>query len=88
MGGEDGRGRREGKGRVIVKMRPLAHSIGSWYELVVELLQDLSGDDGVIELHKTVPRHCAAEGECTRDFHTVMLMCSHADTDCGGCRIG
>ena len=33
----------------------LAHPIGSWYELVVELLQDLSGDDGVIELHKTVP---------------------------------
>ena len=63
--------RREGKGRVIVKMGGeedsgkllgLAHSIGSWYELVVELLQDLSGDDGVIELHKTVPRHRAAEG--------------------------
>ena len=63
--------RREGKGRVIVKMGGeedsgkllgLAHSIGSWYELVVELLQDLSGDDGVIELHKTVPHHHAAEG--------------------------
>ena len=39
----------------------LAHPIGSWYELVVELLQDLSGDDGVIELHKTVPCHRAAE---------------------------
>ena len=74
MGEEEDRGRR---------LLGLAHSIGSCYELVVELLQDLSGDDGVIELHKTVPRHCAAEGECTRDFHTVMLMCSHADTDCG-----
>ena len=90
-------GRREGKGRVIVKMGEeedagrllgLAHSIGSWYELVVELLQDLSGDDGVIELHKTVPRHRAAEGEWTRDFHTVMLTCSHADTDCRQCTIG
>ena len=61
-------GEEEDAGRLL----GLAHSIGSWYELVVELLQDLSGDVGVIELHKTVPRHCAAEDECTRDFHTVQ----------------
>ena len=84
---EDGRGR--GRREEATGIGSLHwFLVGSWYELVVELLQDLSGDDGVIELHKTVPRHRAAEGEYTRDFHTVMLTCSHVDTDCGQCTRG
>jgi len=64
----------EGGGRRPVG---LVHSVGSWYELVVELLQDLCGDNGVIELHKTVACHYAAEGKWIRDLH--LFRCSHSD---------